>query len=745
MPKLASLLPWIGKSMVRLGLRALTLGLPIDDFLIDLAEDAMGNWKKNTNEAERRVELEELASTSPEEMRGVVHSLVDDLLPEGDAAQREALAGYLMQVPAQVRQQLRRPADTRGHTVPAGFALRKGTDLVPLLPTRLPRFRVGQKPLANLDYELVELLGMGGFGEVWKAINPNQRSAAPVALKFCHNEAAATELRNAARVLDALQQQRPHPGIVRLLRTYLSADPPCLEYEYVEGGDLVALIQDWHRDGHGPDPLAAGKVMLRLAEIVAHAHQATPPVVHRDLKPANILVVETQGKRRFKITDFGIGGIVGRAPTGNSTALVSGSYSIQYASPQQRQGSPADPRDDVYALGVIWYQLMTGNLSSGAPGGVEWLRDLRSRGLNDRQVRLLASCLEDNPNKRPANAVELVRRLREVFPFDAAPSGEKVAVPQPEPTPTPTPPPVPVRKPRRRTSLAGVLLALLLLGGATVLAAYLFREWLPHSAQVQPVEPAQRPRLTNSVGMILVQLPAGTFRRGSPITEADRGEDEFEQEVTLTQPFWLGIHEVTQKQYEEVMGENPSFFTGRRGGGPDSPVENLPWSRAVEFCDRLSQRPEEQKAGRVYTLPTEAQWEYAARGFSARCQVFDRGDSLSSLLANIDGNRPYGVVPASMPASLGRPVAVGSYAANPWGLFDLHGNVWEWCQDWYAKDTYKIGSAIDPSGPPEGHERVVRGGSYSSAGRYCRAAARDSERPGTGRMDLGFRVACAGK
>src|SRR5262249_3031875 len=154
------------------------------------------------------------------------------------------------------------------------------------LPRRLPRFKPGERPAGIGDWELVELLGVGGFGEVWKARHAHLRSKPLVALKFCLDPSAVPALRNEAGLLDQAMQQGRHPGIVPLLQTYLGAAPPCLEYEYVAGGDLAGLIQELAAQGRLTAE-TANRLLLRLAEVVAFAHQADPPIVHGDLKPAN--------------------------------------------------------------------------------------------------------------------------------------------------------------------------------------------------------------------------------------------------------------------------------------------------------------------------------------------------------------------------------------------------------------------------------------------------------------------------
>jgi formylglycine-generating enzyme required for sulfatase activity len=250
--------------------------------------------------------------------------------------------------------------------------------------------------------------------------------------------------------------------------------------------------------------------------------------------------------------------------------------------------------------------------------------------------------------------------------------------------------------------------------------------------------------IKNSLDMRLVLIPAGQFTMGSPPDRANRQEDKTPHEVVITKPFYLGAFEVTQAQYKEVMGNNRSYFspTGNgkakvQGLNTDAfPVEQVSWHDAVQFCERLSARAEEKRCGLTYRLPTEGEWEYACRGgpFSS---PFHYGASLSSTQANFQ------ILSVGAPKGpyLGRTTQVGSYEANRFGLFDMHGNVWEWCQDWYDKDYYRTSPRQDPQGPQNGTFRVLRGGSWRSFGSDCRADCRSWFAP-TGRvLDIGFRVA----
>ena len=240
---------------------------------------------------------------------------------------------------------------------------------------------------------------------------------------------------------------------------------------------------------------------------------------------------------------------------------------------------------------------------------------------------------------------------------------------------------------------------------------------------------AQSPKeIANSIGIKLVLIPKGTFTMGSPKTEEGRFANETEHQVTISKDYYLGVTEVTQGQYEKVMGINPSYFQGNkiRGSSSNHPVEVVSWEDAVEFCKKLAVLPEEQKAGRVYRLPTEAEWEYACRAGSKTAYSF--GESSKSL-----GDYAW------FGNSNGQTHPVGEKKANAWGLFDMHGNVWEWCSDWY--DEYPTGAVSDPVGPREGTGRVPRGGSWNTGAAHCRTA--DRSRPGpSGRFySHGFRVA----
>jgi len=235
----------------------------------------------------------------------------------------------------------------------------------------------------------------------------------------------------------------------------------------------------------------------------------------------------------------------------------------------------------------------------------------------------------------------------------------------------------------------------------------------------------------------MVFIPPGTFRMGSPTNEVDRYDNEGPQTaVTISRGFWMGKFEVTQGEYEAVMGSNPSYFQPPNAtADTNRPAESVSWDDAVAYCAALTQR--ERAAGRittnaVYRLPTEAEWEYACRAWTST--RFSYGDDLG--YTNLTNYAWYS------DNSGGTTHPVGQKLPNPWGLYDLHGNVWEWCQDWF--DTYPGGIALDPQGPATGSTRVVRGGNWlywNGRARDCRSAYRDYSGYGSGL--IGFRVVLA--
>jgi formylglycine-generating enzyme required for sulfatase activity len=220
--------------------------------------------------------------------------------------------------------------------------------------------------------------------------------------------------------------------------------------------------------------------------------------------------------------------------------------------------------------------------------------------------------------------------------------------------------------------------------------------------------------MTNSIGMKLVWIPSGEFQMGSN----DQDTEKPIHTVKISKGYFMGIYEVTQEQYQKVMGNNPSHFKG----DDNLPVEQISWNEAVEFCKKLS-----QKEGKTYRLPTEAEWEYACRAGTTTAYSFGASDSQLGEYAWYKGIQSH---------------PVGALKPNAWGLYDMLGNVLEWCQDWYASDWYSKGSAENPLNESYGNKegRVLRGGCWAHDPTLCRVSSRDGGSPDYQFGFIGFRI-----
>jgi formylglycine-generating enzyme required for sulfatase activity len=253
----------------------------------------------------------------------------------------------------------------------------------------------------------------------------------------------------------------------------------------------------------------------------------------------------------------------------------------------------------------------------------------------------------------------------------------------------------------------------------------------PVKNQTAVAIPSSGKTFTNSIGMKFVLIQKGTFMMGSPSNEPKRDKDEIEHRVTISRPFYLQTTEVTQGQWKAIMGDNPSLF---KDCGDNCPVERISWDSAQKFIQELNRKEGTDK----YRLPTEAEWEYACR--AGTTTPYNTGDCISTNQANFDGRSPLPDCPEG--DCIGKTMKVGSFAPNPWGLYDMHGNVYEWCQDWCVD--YSGEHVTDPIAPPSGWRgglRVLRGGSCLNYARRLRSAYRYRHFPQNWDCTFGFRVA----
>lgn len=238
--------------------------------------------------------------------------------------------------------------------------------------------------------------------------------------------------------------------------------------------------------------------------------------------------------------------------------------------------------------------------------------------------------------------------------------------------------------------------------------------------------------LGNGVKMDFVLIPAADFYMGSPSVEEGRDDDEGPaHHVKITKPFYMAKFEVTQKQYKTVFGENTVWANKEfKFKGDNLPVENAKWLEVERFLKKMS-----EQTGQKLRFPTEAEWEFACRAGTET--PFYTGKTISSDGANYEASRVYGIGEKGL--NMEKTVDVGSYKPNPFGLYDMHGNVWEWCNDWYGKTYYTESVTDDPPGPVSGKERVVRGGSWKNWPKNCRSADRQSLDPDKERDNIGIR------
>jgi serine/threonine protein kinase len=596
------------------------------------------------------------------------------------------------------------------------------------------------------DYVLLDLVGQGGMGQVFKA--RHRQSDGIVAVKTVRKDRLAEPqaLRRFRREMEATGALK-HANIVRALDAAETDGTLFFVMEFVEGIDLGRLV-----DQRGPLPLDRACEYIRQAALgLQHAHEQG--LVHRDIKPSNLFLTWTRDnhhKETIKILDLGLARFtLPSAEDGRSTVTREGVIvgTPDYISPEQiHDPRRADIRADIYSLGCTLYHLIAGNPPFHATDN--WAQKLvwhqgtnplpleqLCPGLPPRVASLVRKMMAKRPEDRFQTPGEVAGALQALLP-DLPPSGNW--------DPRATAPfglarPGGPLAPRARPALAPATpesknwgSALILLGGLILALGVL---WFagPNNKTVPSLPDA----LSNSIGMKLRPVKPGSFLMGSPEEEPGREQDERRHRVRISQLFHISAYEVTQGQYEKVMGSNPSYFCANGKGKEEVadldtyyfPVENVSWNEAVAFCKKLSESPAEQRLGWVYRLPTEAEWEYACRGGGQAA-----AEQPSSWQTNFDTFGPGD-------SGLHRPTTVGSHMPNALGLFDMHGNVWEWCADWYAED-YPPGPVEDPTGPAEGKYRVRRGGGawFSLGAHECRCANRDAVAPDLHSRGTGFRV-----
>jgi formylglycine-generating enzyme required for sulfatase activity/serine/threonine protein kinase len=627
----------------------------------------------------------------------------------------------------------------------------------------------GAEPIPG--YRLEALLGRGGFGEVWRTQAPG---GFPVALKFLAIDAAGSE-----RELRSLQMlQRVRDGhLLGLFGVWQLPGFFVLAMELADG-TLMDRLHECRRQnlpGIPRDELldyfqqaARGIDFLNEARHVLVEGGQPAAIQHGDIKPQNLLLVGTL----CKVGDFGL--LLRLAATASQKT---GSMTVAYAPPEVIDRKPS-PRSDQYALAVSWCQLRAGRL----PFEGEPVQLMAGHLYRPPDLSMLPQ------GERPAVGRALAKKPEERWPSCRAfVDALRSAAPEPRPAPrieeepslatipsssTPTVPP-PKGGPQVR---ALYWVSILLLLFAIPVVSLLVATSGPSGGEKAKGGPAGdeaktkrddvKPRPfpekgqagVNSIGMKFVWIKPGNFLMGSPDgkappgvpAEAERSDDETPHRVTLTRGFHMAACLVTQEQWELVLGKaaNHSRFLGKDEDEKKKlPVDNVSWFDCVEFCNKLSEREGRKPCYRLtnvqregdkiksadvevladgtgYRLPSEAQWEYACRAETTTpCWC---GETITTDQANYDGNYPYRKDDKKGEYRQ-KTTPVEQFQANPWGLHDMHGNLWQWCGDWFG--AYLKEEIRDPQGSNNGDARVLRGGSWVGHAFRCRAACRRRNAP----------------
>jgi formylglycine-generating enzyme required for sulfatase activity/predicted Ser/Thr protein kinase len=570
-------------------------------------------------------------------------------------------------------------------------------------------------------YKIIDEIGRGGMGIVYKGEDTELgRTVAiktiPTQLSF--DQQTTSNFLKEAKILAKLQ----HPNIVLIYDFIKKADTCFLIMEYIQGETLTQRLAKDHRFTVD----RAARIVSDVASALAHAHEQG--IIHRDIKPENVMITKDGV---VKVTDFGIA----KLTMGARTVITKNTPGTPcYMSPEQAIGGKAiDERSDIYSLGILFYEIVTGTLPFDDDSEYlvrEWQIKAPPTppsnllpGFPAVYEQIILKCLAKEKTDRFQKIQDLIKALNDTdgiggsrFP-GAARKGRVYVESEP------------VNAMVKILNIdQGFRQGMELEPGKYHLELSL-PEYAPQDKWIE-IGPGEEKRInfklefkkkviTNRVGMKFILIPAGRFLMGSPDNEPDRDADERQHEVTITKPFYLQTTEVTQGQWEMIMGNNPSYYCKC---GDDCPVDNVSWDDAQQFINQLNQIDRTNK----YRLPTEAEWEYACRAGTETAYSF-REDKIGKYAWYI-ANSEEQIHP------------VGKKKPNAWGLYDMHGNVWEWVQDWYGD--YPSKSVVNPKGLDNGDDiRILRGGSWFNPAKSLRSAIRYRGFSVNRNYNIGFRVA----
>lgn len=583
------------------------------------------------------------------------------------------------------------------------------------------------------SYELIEVIGQGGMGVVYKAkhIHLDEYFAIKRLWGQYVEDAKMMKLfLNGGKILRKLD----HKNIVNVKDIFEFKGDYFIVMEYVPGNSLYTVIK---KQSGAIKRSRAIQLFKQMLEGFVYLQSQTSPVLHRDVKPGNILVTENDD---IKITDFDIAKIYQES----NQKITTMKGTPAYMSPEQIM-SPSfiDIRADVYSLGMTFYEMLAGRLPfdssiHGTPAAVRDfvindkvppVSDFNNR-ISDELVKFVAKAIHKNREERFASAAEMLSEL-ETLEKDGKLGPTETIEDPPEPILPPTLI-VPEPKKRKWILLLSISIAMVILSVIAYLAITSKTAELPKETTGKVPPEVVHPPAKMLEDMVFVE--AGTFIMGCDRNKSDCGDDELPaHEVTLSS-FFISKFEVTQKLWRSVMGNNPSNVKG-----DNRPVVFVSWKDAIEFCNKLSAKEGLEPAYKIdssgvscdlrsngYRLPTEAEWEYVAKGGIKGKTFLYGGDNSIDAVAWYKSN------------SGGTIHEVGMKKANELGIYDLSGNVWEWCWDFYG--SYKATNQNDPKGPISHANRVARGGSWNRDDKFCRTTNRYGFTPDDIGKDLGFRI-----
>ena len=583
----------------------------------------------------------------------------------------------------------------------------------------------GAKLQIQERYRALKVIGQGGFGKTFLAQDESKPSQPRCVIKqFIYDDPAT--LREAQRLFEQeavrLDDLGKHNQIPELLAHCEQEGRQYLVQEFIDGENL---LKELNRSGRFSEAKIKD-LLLDLLPVLQFIHAGK--VIHRDIKPENIIRRRSDGK--LVLVDFGA------AKMATKTALAKTGTTIgsaEYTAPEQARGK-AVFASDIYALGVTCIYLLTQispfDLYSDHEDAWVWRQFLNGNAVSNELGSLIDRMLAKALARRYQNSAEILQVLQPK-------SATKVQLSNPVISQTINPVSS-VKVSHSRPSIQNQVLEFEVeyvktrlvteSSGFLGLGTKTKRVELDHKrSKAQYV----RENIGNGVTIDLVRIPAGKFMMGG--NEYDREKPI--HEVTL-QEFWMGKYAVTQKQWQAVMGNNPANFKGE-----NQPVEMVSWYDAMEFCQKVS-----QKIGKKLRLPTEAEWEYACR--AGTNTSFHCGETITTDLVNYNGNYPYAYAPKEQYRE--KTVDVDAFYPNQWGLFQMHGNVCEWClDDWHddysAKPLRLKQNGNEPWGDVninknDNRFHLLRGGSWYYDAGGCRAAYRNRNNAHNQNYSFGFRA-----